>query len=268
MDADSLWQDLQTIRETQPLVHNIANYVTMNFAANALLALGASPVMAHASGEVAAMVELADALVINIGTLDDPWLAAMEQAMQTARQLGKPIALDPVGAGATPYRTLAVRRLLSTAKPAVIRGNASEILAVAAEASHTRGVDSTQAPETAIAAAQRLCQMLGSTVAITGAVDYILQGDRLTTGKNGHPLMTKVTGMGCISTALIGAFLAIQPDAPLRAATHAVSLVGIAGEIAAENACGPGSLQSHFLDTLYAMTGDLIAQRLKLSELA
>ncbi len=264
MNADSLWQDLQAIRATTPLVHNITNYVAMNSSANALLALGASPVMAHAIAEVEDMVALAAALVVNIGTLDREWLTAMERAVKKAQQLGKPIVLDPVGAGATPYRTLAVRQLLSAATPTVIRGNASEILAVAAEASNTRGVDSTQGSEMAIAAARRLTQMYGCVVTISGATDFSVQGDRLAANQNGHPLMAKVTGLGCTASALIGAFLAVQPEQPLRAAVHAMGLMGLAGEIAAENACGPGSLQSHFLDSLYTLDRATLSQRLRL----
>jgi len=240
----------------------------MNSTANALLAVGASPVMAHAIAEVEDMVSIASALVVNIGTLDRDWLTAMERAMRKAQQLGKPIVLDPVGAGATPYRTLAVRRLLNAATPTAIRGNASEILAVAAEVGNTRGVDSTHSSETAIAAARRLSQMYGCVVTISGATDFSLQGDRLIAGENGHPLMAKVTGMGCTASALIGAFLAVQPEQPLRAAVEAMGLMGIAGEIAAENACGPGSLQTYFLDSLYALEAAAIAARLKLGDRA
>ncbi|MBE9224607.1 hydroxyethylthiazole kinase [Phormidium sp. LEGE 05292] len=262
--AQSLWQDLISIRETAPLIHNITNYVVMNNTANALLALGASPVMAHAFNEVEEMVNLAAALVINIGTLNDDWIAAMEKAMLCAKKLNKPIIFDPVGAGATSYRTETTKKLLSIATPTVIRGNASEIAAISNQHIMTKGVDSTQDSQTVVTVAQTLANLYQCTIVISGAVDFIVSQERTFQLKNGHPLMSKVTGMGCTATALIGAFLAVNSDATI-AATHAMAIMGIAGEIAAEKSAGPGSLQVNFLDILYNLKAEDIANRLKLT---
>lgn len=263
----TVWQDLNSIRHTAPLIHNITNYVVMNTTANALLALGASPVMAHATNEVEDMVKLATALVINIGTLSDDWVEAMGKAMHCAQQLNKPIVFDPVGVGATPYRTVTARKLISTATPTIIRGNASEIAAIATQQTTTKGVDSTQQSEAVIFTAQTLAQTYHCTVVISGAVDLIVSEKQVIRIENGHPLMAKVTGMGCTATAIIGAFSAVNPDSTIAAA-HAMAVMGISGEIAAEKATGPGSLQVHFLDTLHNLTLADIAARLKLNILS
>jgi hydroxyethylthiazole kinase len=266
INADTLWEDLQQIRETSPLIHNITNYVVMNTTANALLALGASPIMAHALEEVEDIVSLSGALVINIGTLSEKWIAAMQKAMLKAQELKKPIVFDPVGAGATSYRTETTRKLLSTVSPTVIRGNASEICSILGNA-QTKGVDSTQKSEAAVAAAKELAQLYKCTVVISGMQDFIMNTDQVIKIENGHPLMAKVTGMGCTSTALTGAFLAVNTQA-LIAATHAMAVMGISGEIAGEKAEGTGSLQMHFLDVLYNLKKFDIQDRLKLSEIA
>lgn len=265
INPQTLWQDLQTIRQTVPLIHNITNYVVMNNTANALLALGAAPVMAQAANEVEDMVQLAAALVINIGTLSDDWIAAMQLAMRRARQLNKPIAFDPVGAGATPYRTQATLSLLSAAAPTVIRGNASEIEALVTAGTMTKGVEATQSSEDAIAAAQFLASTYNCTTVISGAQDFIVAPEQILQGSNGHPLMAKVTGMGCTATALIGAFLAVNSDAG-TAAAHAMTVMGIAGELAAAKAAGPGSLQLYFLDALYNLEKTDIESNFKLTQ--
>ncbi len=259
-----LEQNLQTIRQEQPLIHNITNFVVMNNTANALLALGASPVMAHAGDEVDAMVAIAGCLVINIGTLSPQWVESMKKAMQAAAALNKPVVLDPVGAGATPYRTDVVKSLLQTAPVSVIRGNASEIRALVASGVKTRGVDSLAEVDTAIEAARELSHTRDCTVVVSGARDIIMKGDQMLTVHNGHPLMTRVTGMGCTATALTGAFCAVEPD-PLHAAADAMTLMGIAGETAAEKADGPGSFQMHFLDALYGLDDAAVAQRIRFS---
>lgn len=250
--TETLWNDLLALRANPPLVHNISNYVVMNPTANALLALGASPVMAHAEAEVAAMVDLAGALVLNIGTLSDPWIAAMHRAATRAKQRGIPLVLDPVGAGATPYRTDTVAALLNTATPTLIRANASEILAVSGTAGGTRGVDSTASADDALEAARRISRHHGCVVCVSGATDHILAGEQHLQIHNGDPLMARVTGMGCTASALCGAFLAVNPD-PTLATAHAMAIMGIAGELAAERAAGPGSFQMHFLDALYRL---------------
>nr|BCW99984.1 MAG: hydroxyethylthiazole kinase [Bacteroidota bacterium] len=259
--VSALWADVEAIRARNPLVHNITNYVVMNTTANALLAIGASPVMAHAEEEVEAMVDLAAALVVNIGTLSPHWVRAMERAMRRAAERSIPIVLDPVGAGATRYRTETVRALLRVATPAVIRGNASEIAALAGAMVRTRGVDSTIASEEALDLARALSGELDCVVCVSGQTDYVAQGDRIWTVRNGHPLMARVTGMGCTATALCGAFLAVNPD-PGQATAHAMAVMGIAGELAAERAEGPGSLQMRFLDALYRLSQSDVRARL------
>ena len=247
----SLWQHIETVREKSPLVHNITNFVVMNNTANALLAIGASPVMAQAHSEVEDMTAIANALVINIGTLDEYLAAAMLMAASKADQLQKPWILDPVGAGATHYRNEILQQLLAF-KPTVIRANASEIMALASVSSTTKGVDSTAQSSDAVAAAQTLVREFNTTVCISGATDYIIDHSQTIQIHNGHQMMTKVTGLGCSATALIGAFIGVI-DNKTEAITAAMALMGIAGELAAIKSNGPGSLQLNLLDHLYAM---------------
>jgi hydroxyethylthiazole kinase len=257
------WTAVKDIRERAPVIHNITNYVVMNTSANALLALGASPVMAHAEEEMVDMVGIASALVINIGTLSRAWIASMFKAAEHAAKLGIPIVLDPVGAGATPYRTNTARELVAATRPTIIRGNASEIMALCGDRAKTKGVDSTEASGDAVEAAQSLHGSLGSVICISGETDYILGGGEIFKIRNGHPMMTRVTGLGCTATALCGAFAALASD-PGRAAAQAMIVMGIAGEMAAERAAGPGTLQMHFLDALYRLTEDDITRRIRL----
>ncbi|MFH0994927.1 MAG: hydroxyethylthiazole kinase [Pseudomonadota bacterium] len=262
--AQSVWADVLEIRHQAPLIHNITNYVAMNTTANALLALGASPVMAHAEAEVRDMVGIAKALVINIGTLSEKWIQSMQKAMLQAKNCGVPIVLDPVGAGATPYRTETALQLLSVAPVAVIRGNASEIMAIVQSGSKTKGVDSLAASESAVFAARELNRSHGSVVCISGEIDYIVSGNIVLQVKNGHAMMPRVTGLGCTASALCGAFLGVNTSA-FAAAVHAMAVMGIAGELAAEQAKGPGSLQLHFLDILYTLSESDIIKRIKLA---
>jgi len=259
--AKDIVEDLMLVRQRSPLVHNITNYVVMNTTANALLAVGASPVMAHAPEEVEDMVAIASALVINIGTLSEPWVGAMAKAARQARNKGIPIVYDPVGAGATPYRTRTIRALLQEAPPAVIRGNASEISAIVDDRFKTRGVDSATVAESALASARWLCVQHGCVVCISGQTDYVISLNSMAQVHNGHALMPRVTGLGCTATALCGAFVAVEPDRFL-ATTAAMAVMGIAGEIAAEKSAGPGSLQVHFLDALHNLDAGEIARRL------
>jgi hydroxyethylthiazole kinase len=255
--ASDIWDALQTLRASRPLVQNITNYVVMNSTANALLAIGASPAMVHAGEEVEEFVAIAHALVINIGTLSPPWVTGMRLAAAQARALGKPWVLDPVGAGATPLRTATALQLLGM-KPTVVRGNASEILALAEANRVTRGVDSTDSSTSALDSGKKLARTFETVVTISGAVDYVTDGERVLHVENGHEMMTRVTGMGCTATALIGAFLAVQPD-PVRAAAQAMAVLGVAGEIAVSRAAGPGSLQLHLLDVLYTLDEQALA---------
>lgn len=259
--AAHVWTDVAQIRTQAPLIHNITNFVVMNNTANALLALGASPAMVHAPEEVEEFVSISSALVVNIGTLDATFVAGMKLAMQQAKALGKPIVFDPVGVGATTFRNKVSEELLTLAAPDIIRGNASEIMALAGLNARTKGVDSLYGSEAALDAARRLSSVWGSVVVISGATDYIVQGDQTATVPNGHPLMTKVTGMGCTATALTGAFAAVNPNS-FQAATHAMIVMGVAGELAVAMHPSPGSLQVHFLDRLYQLTEADIATQL------
>jgi hydroxyethylthiazole kinase len=262
-DPAAVWSDVERIRAQAPLVHNITNYVAMNLTANALLALGASPVMAHASEEVEEMAGLAAALVLNIGTLSAPWIGAMLQAGAAARRRGIPIVLDPVGAGATRFRTETALRILGEVRPTILRGNASEIRALAHAGGETKGVDSRHAPEAALEAARRLSSEYGCAVTVSGPTDLIIHGASVVRIANGHPLMPRVTGLGCVASALTGAFAAVDAS-PLAAAAHAMAVMGIAGEIAGDGAAGPASFQTRFLDALYNLGEEDIAVRLKM----
>lgn len=258
-----LWKHIQSVRKHAPLVHNITNYVVMNTTANALLAAGASPIMAHARSEVRDMVAISQALVINIGTLDEYWSEAMLLAAGSANASGKAWVLDPVGAGATAFRDDVLQKLL-VFKPAVIRGNASEIIALAkANTTTTKGADSTAASNEALNAARILGAQYGAVVCISGATDIII--DRLQTIyiHNGHPLMTKVTGLGCSASALVGAFAAVVED-KTEATAAAMALLGIAGELAEKRSEGPGTLQLNLLDKLYNITEEEFYQHIKI----
>lgn len=257
-----VYKDLWTIRQQRPLVHNITNYVVMNTTANALLALGASPVMAHAREEAADMAGIAAALVINIGTLSPPWIEAMEVAAARAKDRGIPIVLDPVGAGATTFRTATAQNLIQQASPAVIRGNGSEIMALSQAGVSTKGVDSSSGSNQALESAKNLNLVFESVVCVTGETDYILDRDTVIEVKNGHAMMPQVTGLGCTASALCGAFTAVNQDFQ-RAAAHAMAVMGIAGEMAARSAKGPGSFQMYFLDALYQMSEKDIQTLLK-----
>ncbi len=257
-----VWDDVQRIQAQAPLVLNITNYVVMNTTANALLAIGASPVMAHAIEEAEDMARIAQALVINIGTLSGPWVESMFTAGRVARKRGIGIVLDPVGCGATAYRTRTAQELMREIRPSVVRGNASEIKALLHSGGNTKGVDSRDDPDAVITDARELARTAGCVVSVSGAVDLVTDGERVARVANGHALMPRVTGMGCTASAITGAFLAVNGDAQ-AAATHAMAAMGIAGEIAGDTAAGPGSFQVNFLDALYRLDEAQINTRLK-----
>jgi hydroxyethylthiazole kinase len=250
VSAYSIWADLQKIRATNPLVHNITNSVVQDFTANALLALGASPIMSDAIDETAELVAISNALNINIGTPNSYSIEAMLKAMGTAQELGKPIALDPVAVGATQLRRTLIEDLLRSGTPTIIRGNLAEISVLAGMEWEGKGVDSNADLEEAGEIVRRAARHLGCGVVGTGRIDYTSDGERLFSIANGHPLMTRVTGMGCVATSIIAAFLAVQPI-PLMAAVHAMAFVGVAGEWAAERAQneGTGTFRTKFLDS-------------------
>ncbi|MFZ1829245.1 MAG: hydroxyethylthiazole kinase [Candidatus Competibacteraceae bacterium] len=271
MSPHEIWTLLIAVREQAPLIHNITNFVVMNNTANALLAIGASPAMIHATDEVEDFVAVSQALVINIGTLYSEQVAACKLAAAQAKAVGVPWVFDPVGVGATPYRRTVATALLRLG-PAVIRGNGSEILTLlnsprleqGVSAGEGRGVDSLHGSEAALEGARRLAQDRGTVVAVTGAVDYVTDGGRVAEIHNGHPLMARVTGLGCSATAVIGAFLAVESDAFI-ATVAALAVFGVAGEVAAGWAAGPGSLQVALLDVLYTLDEPTLQAKLRVA---
>ncbi len=258
---------LGRIREERPLVHQITNYVVMNETANATLALGALPVMAHAVEEVEEMVGLASALVLNIGTLSPDWIEAMVLAGRAAKVRGVPIVLDPVGAGATRYRTDTARGLLSELPIDVLRGNAGEIATLVGIEAEVRGVESIAASGDAAELAREAADTLQLVASVTGTVDHVSDGERVVAVSNGHELLGKVTGTGCMSSAITGAFLAVQPDRPLEAAVDALVAFGVAGEDAAEDARGPGTFHAGLYDALAALDPATLDERARVLEL-
>lgn len=265
MSLHSLGNRIARLRDEAPLVLNITNYVVMNSTANALLALGASPIMAHAVDEMDELTALSRALVINIGTLSPPWIEAMFRAGRAARRQGVPVVIDPVGCGASTLRTTTARDLVAEIAPAVIRGNASEIRALLGATGGTKGVDSVLAPDQVVADAEALAHSAGCVVSVSGPVDLIVGAGRIARVANGHPIMTRVTGMGCTSSAVTGAFLALGLSA-FDAARDAMAVMGVAGEVAAERAHGPGSFPAEFLDALYHLDATLLDARLRVTE--
>ena len=258
--------DLERLREAKPLVHQITNYVVMNETANATLALGALPVMAHALEEVEEMVALAGALVLNIGTLSPTWVEAMLAAGSPAGRKGIPIVLDPVGAGATAYRTETAKRLLAELDVAVLRGNAGEVATLVGAEAEVRGVESISAGGDPGELAREAARTLGVVASVTGPVDHVSDGERVISVANGHELLATVTGTGCMSTAITGCFLAVASDRPLEAAAEALVAFGIAGEDAARGAKGPGTFHAGLYDALAALDPAAIDGRARVEE--
>lgn len=253
---DSVKQDVRLIQEHSPLIHNITNYVVMNNTANALLSLGASPVMAHAIEEMEDMVGIASALVINIGTLSNEWVDSMLKAGMVANKRRIPVVFDPVGAGATAYRTDVCKMIIEQCKPSIIRGNASEIMALTGAMINTKGVDSTVTSDLAIDSAKLLATNYNTVVSISGEIDYITNGNDVVEVCGGSFLMPMVTGMGCTATSVTAAFAAVNPDY-LSAAANAMQMMSWVGEMAAEISDGPGSFQVNFIDTMYKIAIEL-----------
>ena len=254
---------LRLVRERKPLVHQITNYVVMNETANATLALGALPVMAHAREEVAEMARLAGALVLNIGTLSPHWVDAMLIAGKAANEAGVPVVLDPVGVGATTYRTETARRILDEVDVAVLRGNAGEVATLVGVEAEVRGVESIAAADDAEAIAQAAASTLGVVASVTGPVDHVSDGDRVAAIANGDPLLASVTGTGCMSSAITGCFLAVAE--PFDAAVAALVAFGVAGEDAAQEAKGPGSFHVGLYDALAALDPATLDGRARVS---
>lgn len=243
-------QDLLTaLRDQNPLVQCITNYVAMNVAANVVLAAGASPAMVHAPEEIADFTPICGALTVNIGTLSASWQASMVAAATLANTHNIPWVLDPVAHFISNYRKNAAQELLAL-RPTIVRGNASEILALAGQAGAGKGADSGDSVDAAQGAAKALAAQFGTVVAITGPLDYVTDGTQEARVSGGSPLMPQVTALGCSQTALVGAYAATGPafDAALAALAH----FKVAGSAAAKLANGPGSFQMHFLDALAA----------------
>ena len=259
-----LEQIFANVRRKSPLIHSITNYVTVNDCANMLLACGGSPIMADELDDALEITALCGGLVINIGTLNRRTIPAMLAAGKRACELGRPVVLDPVGAGASALRTDTARRLLREIAFTVIRGNISEIKTLASGSGTTKGVDADAADRVAedgldgaAAFAKGFARRTGAVVAITGAVDIVADGERAFCVRNGHPMMAAVTGTGCQLSALTAAFAAANPDRPLEAAAAAVCAMGLCGEIAYRRMTerdGNASYRNYIIDAMYRLT--------------
>jgi hydroxyethylthiazole kinase len=257
MNSSDLSSILQRVREENPLVHNITNVVVTNFTANGLLSLGASPVMAYAPEEVGDMVRISRALVLNIGTLNKDVVNSMILAGKTANELGIPVIFDPVGAGATPFRTEVAQKVMKEVKISVLRGNGAEVANVLGEKWEIKGVDGGEHQGNRLELALQAAKKFNTIVVITGKDDVLTDGETTYLVSNGHPLLTKVTGTGCLLTSVIGAFAGVDSN-HLRAALAAVTFYGIAAEKAVEQVgeLRPGSFQIEFLNQLAIVSSE------------
>ena len=240
------------IKNNNPLILNITNHVTMDFIANGLLCLGASPIMTLAKQELDDLLKISNGVVMNMGTLDDAFIDLCKTVCHAANRLGKPITLDPVGAGASQYRTQTCLDLLECFNVSIIRGNASEIMALSGTGHHTKGVDASIATQYAIESGQSLASHYDLVVAISGPTDAVIEANQVQLSERGSPLMPMVTGSGCLLSAVISAFDAVH-DNRYEAVSAAVNFYGVCGEIAAEKANGPGSFKPYFLDALSSL---------------
>ncbi|KZZ83596.1 hydroxyethylthiazole kinase [Bacillus sp. SJS] len=267
MNAQKAGALLSKVREVNPLVHNITNIVVANFTANGLLALGASPVMADAKQEAAEMAAMAGVLVLNIGTLTERTVESMILAGKSANKHGVPVVLDPVAAGATELRTRSAKQILEEVKVAVVRGNAAEIANAAGQKWAIKGVDSGEAEGDLEELALHAAKKLNTVVAVTGETDYISDGKQVLKVSNGHSILTKVTGTGCLVTSVVGAFLAVEKN-PVSAAAAALAVYGTAAELAAEKTAdqGPGSFQVEFLNQLFLVTEEQVTLRARIEK--
>ncbi len=245
------------VRSQRPLVHHITNFVAMNATANITLCIGALPVMAHAPEEVEEMVGAAAALVLNLGTLWPAQVESMLLAGRRANERGIPVILDPVGVGATRLRTESAHRLLGKVSIAIVRGNLAEIASLVGLDTNIRGVESMDFEGDSAIAGSTLSKKFGCVVAVTGPIDVVTDGARLTRIANGHPMMATVTGTGCMATSVVAACAAVEKDAFL-ATVAALAAYGLAGDQAAEMAQGPGTFQVHLLDAVAGLTGEAL----------
>ena len=253
----SVAQTVAGLRERAPLVQCVTNFVSMDIAANVLNAVGASPAMVHDARESGDFARIASAVAINIGTPSPSWVAGMEAAASVAHEAGVPWVLDPVAVGATSYRREIVAGLLHH-RPTVVRGNASEILALATSVASGRGVDSDTDSTSAIEAAVGLATSLGTTIVVSGATDVVTDGERVVLVHGGDPRLPLITALGCSATALVAACCAVTDD-PLLASVTAMSMLAAAGEAAGALSAGPGSLRMHLLDELASLDPGAVA---------
>lgn len=266
--GEKAWEILTKVRQESPLIQCITNFVSMDIMANTLLAAGASPAMLHTIEEIPEFTPHVSALCINIGTLSPSWLPSMKSAATFAVQLGKPWVLDPVAVSASEFRLKACLELLSL-KPTVVRGNASEILALStASKGSDKGVDSSQSSTDAVQAAKSLSLSSGAVVAVSGAIDIITNGKRVIGVHNGVAMMQRITATGCAVTALIAAFVAADPSHAFEATASALSIFGIAGEMGMDMAKGPASLRMHLIDSLHGLDQNAILSRVNVTSMS
>jgi hydroxyethylthiazole kinase len=265
LEIDRLIKILSTVRQRQPVVHAISNWVTANDVASALHAVGARPIMAFTPEEVKDIASGADALVLNLGTPSPLGIESMLRAGHQAVTLGRPVIFDPVGVGASPFRTNASKRIITELRLTVIKGNRAEIGFLAGRGGKLAGIDAVTGPEDLSTTAEHLSRTSGAVVAVSGPQDLIVFSKQKVIVENGHPLMARVTGLGCILTALIGAFAAVENDF-LVATVGAIAFFGLAGEQAALQAKGPGTFKTTLLDILFALTPEEMRQGIKLRE--
>jgi hydroxyethylthiazole kinase len=265
MDNGKFSTLLATVREKRPLVHHITNYVTVNDCANVTLCIGAAPVMAHAAEEVAEMVAMAGALVLNIGTLDHTQVESMLLAGMKANDLDIPVILDPVGAGATRLRTEAAHTLLHKLHVTVLKGNAGEIAVLAGEEGKVRGVDSDGVKGDPAEIARKLADRLGIVVAVSGATDIVTDGTRTLLVDNGHPMMGQVSGTGCMASSVTGAFATTTYD-HVTSTAAALAAFGVAGERAVNRCAGPASYKIALLDEIYRLKPEDLYQCARVRE--
>jgi hydroxyethylthiazole kinase len=257
-------QIFENVRRKSPLIHNITNYVTVNDCANMLLACGGSPIMADDLDDAVEITAICGGLNLNIGTLNQRTIPAMFAAGKRAKELGHPVVLDPVGAGASKLRTDTALGLLNEVHPKVIRGNISEVKTLALGSGTTKGVDADVADKVmeenldgAVAFAKGFAQRISTVIAITGAIDIVADGERAFCIRNGHPMMSAITGTGCQLSALTAAFVTANPDTPLEAAAAAVCAMGLCGEIAFKRLTemdGNSSYRNYIIDAMYRLT--------------
>jgi hydroxyethylthiazole kinase len=257
--CEKIAQLREQIRQQKPLLHHITNFVVMNDTANVTLHIGGLPVMAHAREEVAEMVGAAGALVLNPGTLTPGWVESMLIAGRRANELGIPIILDPVGAGATSLRTESNLRLLDELKIAVVRGNSGEIGALTGLGGVVKGVEAVVEVEQPEEVARALARQYGLTAAITGPRDLVTDGQRVVAVDNGHPMLKTITGTGCSATTMVAAFAAVEHDYVLAAAAG-LACYGLAAELAAAQATGPASFKVALFDAIYNLSTEQILE--------